>query len=493
MRVWTLILLVSTFAVAQADRDAAAVIAHGQKLAESGDFAAAQKLYEAALLKTPDDPDLRFELGMSYFRQHDWRKAVDNFEVSSRSSPARTKTLFYLAESYFLQSDVDQARDTIAKAAVIAPEDAQICQKYGEYLSAKIETRRDGLRQLQKARGLNPGLERIDFDLGKTEFELTDYAAAVLSFETALQKNPSDGEAAFFLAEASSKLEDWPKARKFYEYSLAHGYSSGAAYYGLGRALAELGNFAAAIDPLHRVLVLQPSLIQAHFQLGRAYRQLGQKDEAQREATLFAAMSDRVDTSAELRGAEEDAAWQHVKPLLESHQEQKALDYLATLPIGASPGGAYYLLGAMYFSAGQAQNAERMLAKAETLSPTEARVPAYLGMMRMSAGDLKGAEASFQSALRLESDQALALIGMGGIRYQQQRWGDAIAYLEKSRTADPNTLLLLCDAYLRTGNRDSALLTAEVVRAFGSDRPQVLQSLNELIQSLEPQSPPKKQ
>jgi tetratricopeptide (TPR) repeat protein len=491
MRLCALTLLVSMFAWAQADRNTAPVLARGQKLVESGELAAAQKLYETALLTTPDDANLRFELGMIFFRQRDWQKAADNFEVSSRSAPARTKTLFYLAEAYFLMSDVDRARDTIAKAAAMAPDDAQISQKYGEYLSAKIDTRRDGLLQLQKARRLNAGVERIDFDVGKTQFELTDYTGAVLSLETALRKNPSDGEAAFFLAEASSKLEDWQKAQQFYEYSLAHGYSSGAAYYGLGRALAELGNFTAAVDPLRHALVLQPSLIQAHFQLSRTYRQLGKKDEAQREELLFAAMSDRVDTSAELRGAEEDAAWRHVKPLLESHQEQKALDYLATLPIAARPGGAHYLLGAMYFSAGETHNAARLLTKAESLAPTDARVPAHLGMVQMSSSDLKGAEASFQSALQLESDQALALIGMGGIRYQQQRWGDAIAYLEKSRTADPDTLLLLCDAYFQTGNRDSALLTAEVVRAFGSDHPEVLQALNKLLRSFEAQSPSK--
>jgi tetratricopeptide (TPR) repeat protein len=488
MRLQALILFVSTLVYPQTGRDTASIVARGQKLVETGDIAAAQNLYDAALIKSPDDPDVRFELGMLYFRQHDWQKAVDNLEVSSHTAPAHTKTLYYLAEAYFFESDFDRARETIAQAAAIAPEDSQICQKYGEYLAAKIETRREGLLQLQKARRLNPRLEHIDFDIGKTQFELTDYPSAALSFQAALQKDPADGHSAFFLAEASTKLEDWQKAREFFDYSLKHGYATGATYYGLGRAFAELGEFAAAVDPLRHALVLQPSLIQAHFQLGRAYRQLGQQEEAQHETTLFAAMNDRVDTSAELQGTEEDAAWRHVKPLLESHQEQKAIDYLATLPIASSPGGPYYLLGAMYFSAGQAPNAERLLSKAEALAPSDARIPAYLGMMQMSSGEIKAAEASFQSALRLESDNALALIGMGGLRFQQQRWTDAITYLEKSRTADPNTLLLLCDAYFRVGNKDAALITAEVVRAFGSDRPQVLDALNDLIRSSEHQS-----
>ncbi len=482
MRVWLLIVLISTFALAQATQDVSSVIARGQKLVANGQFAPAQHLYEATLRDVPGNADLLFELGMLDLRQHALQKAVDSFQQSLHAAPGRTKTLFYLAEAYFLQSEFDQARETIARAAAIAPNDAQILQKYGEYLDAKVETRREGLRQLQKAQRLNPNLDRIDFDLGKTQFDLTDFAAAATNFETALKQNPNDSQAAFFLAEASAKLEDWQKARHFYEYAIAHGDSGGAAYYGLGRSNAELGDFAGAIDPLRHALSVQPSLIQSHFQLARAYQQLGRGQDAQHEAKLFAAMDGRIDTSKELQGPEEAKAWRDVKPLLEKHEEQKALDYLAALPSASNRGYAYYLLGAMYFSVGQGESARRVLVKAATLAPPDARVPAFLGMVQMSFGDLKVAEDSFQSALRLESDQPLALIGMGGLRYQQQQWKEAILYLEKSRTADPNTLLLLCDAYFRTNNKDEALLTAEVVRAFASDRPEVMNNLNDLIQ-----------
>lgn len=479
---WLLILCLSMLAWAQSTRDVPSVIARGQKLIAEGQFAAAQVLYEAALRKVPDNADLHFELGMLHFRQRDWGEAIDNFQQSLHAEPGRIKALFYLAESYFVQSDFERATETIAQAAAIVPGDAQILQKYGEYLSARVETRREGLVQLQKAQGLNPKLQRIDFDIGKTQFDLTDFSAALVSLEAALKKNPNDSQAAFFLGEANARLEDWQKAQHFYEYALAHGDSSGPAYCGQGRALAELGNFAAAIDPLRRALSLQPSLIKAHFQLARVYRQLTRTQDAQREARLFAAMNNRIDTSKELQGPEEDIAWRVAKPLLEKLEEQKALDYLAALPSASDPGHPFYLLGAMYFSSGQADNARRMLTKAAALAPNDAHVHAFLGMLQMSSGDLRSAETSLESALRVESDQPLALIGMGGLRYRQQRWPDAIRYLEKSRTADPNTLLLLCDAYFHVGNIDEALLTAEVVRAFGSDRPEVVSNLNEMIQ-----------
>jgi tetratricopeptide (TPR) repeat protein len=134
----------------------------------------------------------------------------------------------------------------------------------------------------------------------------------------------------------------------------------------------------------------------------------------------------------------------------------------------------------MYYSMGRTDDARRVLTSARTKSPKSARIAAYLGMVELSSGNAAAAEEAFQSALSLDSNEALALIGMGGIRYHQQRWLDAIEYLEKSRTADPDALFLLCDAYYRVGEPQQATLTAEVIRALGSDRKPLLDKLQKL-------------
>jgi tetratricopeptide (TPR) repeat protein len=269
MRVLVLFLLVSTVVAGQAGSDLVSVVSKGQKLVEDGELAKAQELYAGALRSFPDNADLLFELGMVYFRQRNWAKAVDSYNHSLSASPKRIKTLFYLAEAYFMQSEFGRARETIAQAASIAPNDAQVCQKYGQYLSARLETRNEGLLQLQRARRLDANLEHIDFEIGKAQFELTDFQSASGSFETALKKKPGDGQAAFFLAETNARLGDWERARHYYDYALAHNYVDGATYYGMGRALVELSDFESALLPLQRALAMQPSLIQAHSSFGK--------------------------------------------------------------------------------------------------------------------------------------------------------------------------------------------------------------------------------
>ena len=483
MRILVAFLLTSTLMAGQARPNVAKVLQQGVKLVDAGQLAAAQELYEKTLISDPDDPDLRFELGMVYFRQQNWPKAVENYRISVHARPGRIKPLFYLAQAYFMESDIERARDTIAQAASIAPNDAQVCQKYGEYLNATLETRLKGLSWLQKARHLNPGLARIDFDIGKAQFDLTDFESARASLETALKDNPRDGEAAFYFAECSANLGDWEKARDSYRYGLAQGYANGPAYYGLGRAQVELGEFDAAVGSLQRAIALQPSLAKAHFQLAKAYRQRGRTQEAQYETRLFDAMTDRVDTSAELKGSEEEEAWKQAEPLLEANKEQEALELLAKLPVAyvLDHGEPHYLLGTMYYSMGRKDDAKRVLSIARARAPNSSRIAAYLGMVELSCGEAATAEESFHSALALNSAESLALIGMGGIRYQQQRWGEAAEYLEKSRTADPSTLYMLCDAYFRIGRNEDALLTAEEIRVLGADRKPLLDELETLV------------
>lgn len=483
MRTIVAFLLLSAVVAAQDRPRLDDVLRQGARLVEAGQLTAAQELYEESLRGFPANPDLTFELGMVYFRQRNWARAVENFKSSLSSKPGRVKPLFYLAEAYYMESDLDLARDSIGQAAHIAPNDPQVCQKYGEYLAMTVETRREGLTWLQKARRLSPSLPRIDFDIGKAQFDLTDFPAAASSFEAALKSNSSDGQAAFFLAEAWATLSEWEKARERYNYALAEAYTNGLVYYGLGKSLVEMGEYKAAIAPLEQALALQPSLIQAHFQLARAYRQLGQTEEARHEAQLFSAMTDRIDTSRELKGSEEENAWKQVKPLLEANKEQEALKLLGKLRIseGSDREEVHYLLGIMYYNLGREEDARRVLNIARGAAPKSARIAAYLGFVELSSGDAVSAEESFEAALALDSREVLALIGMGVIQYRKQRWAGAAEYLEKSRTADPDTLYMLCDAYFRINRREDALVTAEVIRAFGSENKSLLDAVDSLI------------
>ena len=116
-------LLLSELLAGQDRPEVAEVLRQGTRLVERGQLAAAQELYEKTRGSFPSDPDLTFELGMVYFRQHNWEKAAENYSRSLSIRPGRVKPLFYLAEVYYLESNLDLARETrIIERAILVPQ-----------------------------------------------------------------------------------------------------------------------------------------------------------------------------------------------------------------------------------------------------------------------------------------------------------------------------------------------------------------------------------
>ena len=70
---------------------------------------------------------------------------------------------------------------------------------------------------------------------------------------------------------------------------------------------------------------------------------------------------------------------------------------------------------------------------------------------------------------------------MAHIRYKQQRWQDVIAYLERSHTANPGALYMLCDAYYRVGKTNQAIFTAEAIRSLAAGNKGLLDDLDQLV------------
>lgn len=497
------ILLTCDGIFAQIPDAVAPLLNEGETLVHEGNLVQAQLFFEKALLKFPDSPDLRFDLGMVFFLEHNWQKAIENYQKSLRIKPDQVDPLYYMAQAYFQSSELDRAREAIARAATLAPDNADVCQEYGEYLAERMDKRTEGLKWLQKARSLNPDLERIDFEIGLAQFNLNDFQDATVSFQAALKKDPSNGEAAFLLGDSWSGLGYWEKARDSYNDALSKGYSSGATHYGLGTAQVQLGSYEAAVANLEKALELNPSLKEAHFQLAKAYRQLGRLHEAQREAKLFEILNQSQTSANEYAEFQTDVrtpAWSEVKALLEENKEQAALDYIAKLPSkvqnnaqnqNANP---YYVLGVVYYTMGRIQDGERTLEIARAQVPGDAQTSAYLGVVELAANEPDRAEKSFNSALTLDPTNELALIGLARMKYKQQQWQDVIAYLERSHTANAGALYLLCDSYFRVGRINDAGVAAEAIRSLAPNDKRLLNDLDQLVkqhQADQPTSAPK--
>src|SRR5271169_3173507 len=110
MKILVTFLLMSTLMTGQAPPNMADVLKRGATLVAAGRLAEARNLYELALRSSPDDADLLFGLGTVFFREHNWPKAIENYRSSINARPGKVKVLYYLAEGFFAEADVDRAR-----------------------------------------------------------------------------------------------------------------------------------------------------------------------------------------------------------------------------------------------------------------------------------------------------------------------------------------------------------------------------------------------
>ena len=96
-------------------------------------------------------------------------------------------------------------------------------------------------------------------------------------------------------------------------------------------------------------------------------------------------------------------------------------------------------------------------------------------------GDLSGAEKQFRAELATDPNYQMAIAEIGEVRYHQQQWADAAAWLAKSKTMSPELLYMLCDAYFHLGKIADADLNAEAAAAYGRKDPEFMRGLIRLL------------
>jgi tetratricopeptide (TPR) repeat protein len=466
---------------------------HAAALEERGQFAQAEQVYLAQERLFPKNPKILFHLGTLRMRQNDWPKAIVYLEKCRTLQPRNADVLFYLAQAYYLSGELVQAQKKILSAVRLAPKEAAVLQKAGEYLCDGGDCG-PGLDDLLKARKLDPALENIDLDLGMAYYKLVRHQEAQPILETVFRKDPNNLVAALILGKIAAYQGNWEKARELDEYVLARKPRDASALKDLGTALVALGKDEEALSALHEALDIDPGLSEAHFQLGRALRNLGRSEEALHEMELYQSIRDRVHIGQTLESPDkvlQNEHWKECEKMLNENGESAAIAYVNSAAAEThSQLNAFYMVGMLYSVLQRNEDAIRLLNKAAQVSPNDADIVAFLGRVYLRAHNYEQSEADLKRALEMSSKNQIALVGMGELQYARGQWAEAARYFDESRTQEVSALLTMCDAYARAGNRDKAHEAAELVRAFTHGEKQPLEELNSAVctgDAVEPQ------
>ena len=451
------------------------------ELEEHGQFAQAEQIYLAQEKHFPKNAEILFHLGTLRMRQNDWPKAIEYLEKCRALQPRNTDVLFYLAQAHYLNGELAEAQETILSATRLAPKEAAVLQKAGEYLCEGNDCG-PGLDDLLKARKIDPALENIDMDLGMAYYKLFKHQEAQPILEAVFRKDPNNLVAALILGEIAAYQGNWEKARGLDEYVLMRKPRNANALKDLGTALVALGKDEEALSPLHEALDIDPSLSDVHFQLGKALRNLGRSEESLHEMELYQSIRDRAHIAQTLVSpdkASQNEHWRECEKVLKEKGESAAIAYVDSVAAETHTQlNAYYMVGMLYSAQQRNEDAIRVLNSAAQVSPNNADIVAFLGRVYLRDHNYEQSELDLKRALEMSPLNQIALVGMGELQYERGQWTEAARYFDKSRTQEVSALLLMCDAYVRGGNRDKAHETAELVRAFAHGDTTSLEELN---------------
>lgn len=89
--------------VAQADRE------QGNREEDQGQWSQAVASYQKAIAEGIDNPDIRTDLGVAYFKSSQPQKALEQYVIAQRQDPAHENSLFNEASAYAVLGDSSRA------------------------------------------------------------------------------------------------------------------------------------------------------------------------------------------------------------------------------------------------------------------------------------------------------------------------------------------------------------------------------------------------
>ncbi len=355
------------FANAQGDTHVQELYGEAKAAQARNDIPTAIGKYEEILRVAPKLGPAYNNLGALYFRQHEYRKAVDVLEKGLKVDPSMTSAVALLGIALYQANDYAQARSRLEAAVRANPNDNNARLFLVKDL-AQLGDVDAGAAELQQLVKRQPENQEAWYMLAKAYMKLSENAmakmnaidpnsvlalqlsgemmeamnnneGAVVQLKKALDLAPNKPGSHYKLGEAYWRLSQWDSAAAEYQAELANDPGNCHAHWRLGSVLNQKGGASQdALKELDQSLSLCPSLTEAHadratsllalgrnadavpdlksaieadpseprnhFLLAKAYRALGRAQDSQLEMQTFSKLDEAARTATAERAQE---------------------------------------------------------------------------------------------------------------------------------------------------------------------------------------------
>ncbi len=246
-------------------------------------------------------------------------------------------------------------------------------------------------------------------------FNTANYTTAIPYLQEAVMESPDFKDAYHLMAECSERANMPDKAILNYEQVARLSPRDEKVRYNMALLLIKQGKQESAMQALEEALDINPNYTKAHTKLGAIKLALGQNSDA-----------DVHLKTAESQGASDDTDYKLAKSLYDQGAYEKALPY-AEKAVQQTSANAYYLLA----------------------------------LIQEKLNQLKDAKSSYEEVLDIEGRHLDALLNMGIIYYNEEKFDKAAGYFDRATAIEPEDASIqnfLGRSYLSQGDGESALV-----------------------------------
>jgi tetratricopeptide (TPR) repeat protein len=293
---------------------------------------------------------------------------------------------------------------------------------------ALVRQGKDALHPLLRAAELLPLDAEAHRNLGAALYDREQWAAALLSLQTALALQPDDVGSLIDAGNASRALGRAAEAVPLYQAALKLDPHSAEAQNNLGNAFLELDRCQEAADCYRRALALKPDDAQVLGNLGNALWRAGHADEA------LAAGRRAVELAPEL-----DAAHNNLGLVLASRgdREEAAACFMRAVKLNPAYTEAWSSLGDTWRDLGARREALACYARAVELDPRRADSHCKFGNILFDLRRVEEAVACYRRSLAANPRHAPAHAAMAVALRQLRRPDEAEASCRAALQVDP--------------------------------------------------------
>jgi len=221
--------------------------------------------------------EVNFFLGVSYFGENDFNRAIRSFEQELETPKPHPRCRYYLALAMQAVGRIDETISQLNLAVAENPRDADALYQLARiYKSASLQA-------IDRLKALDQDSFQLHVLMGEVYADDERYSEAIKEYEAALSKRPDATGIHYAVGVAYWVQHDMDAAKKEFVDALKENPNDALTNLYLGDIAVHHEHFAEARDYLNVAERGQPGMPQVHVLLGKCYRGENEPEKAKTE------------------------------------------------------------------------------------------------------------------------------------------------------------------------------------------------------------------